>query len=85
MFIVRYLMNGTYRATRHVEGCGILQRALREQDRSQNRHWRGGGYDALLVMPESQYAGTGGREPKDCRCVNSRSSLSAASSGRESR
>jgi hypothetical protein len=70
MMIVRYLMNGTFRATRHVEGCGVLRRAIIEQDRSQGRHWRGGGYDALLVFTESEYASTGGREPKDCRCVS---------------
>jgi hypothetical protein len=69
MMIVRYLMNGAFRATRHAEGCGVLRRALREQERSQGRHWHGGGYEALLVMTESEYAGTGAREPKDCRCV----------------
>jgi hypothetical protein len=67
--IVRYLMNGTFRATRHADGCGILRRALREQDAAQCRRWKGGGYEALLVMTESEYASTGGREPKDCRCV----------------
>ena len=69
MFIVRYLMNGTYRATRHLEGCAHLHRALRDREMAQSRRWRGGGYDALVVMTESEYTGTGGREPKDCRGV----------------
>jgi hypothetical protein len=69
MMIVRYLMNGAFRATRHAEGCGVLRRVRLDMERSQSRRWRGGGYEALLVMTESEYAGTGGREPKDCRCV----------------
>lgn len=69
MMIVRYLMNGAFRATRHAEGCGVLRRARLDVERSQGRRWHGGGYDALLVMTESEYAGTGAREPKDCRCV----------------
>jgi hypothetical protein len=70
MMIVRYLMNGSFRATRHAETCGVLRRALQEQERSQGRRWRGGGYEALLVMTESQYKGAGGREPRDHGCVD---------------
>jgi len=69
MMIVRYLMNGAFRATRHAEGCGMLRRARLDMERSQGRRWHGGGYDALLVMTESEYAGTGAREPKDHGCV----------------
>lgn len=69
--IVRYLMAGTFRATRHAEGCAHLRRALRDQERAQSQRWPGGGYDALLVMTEGQYAAAGGRPPpKDCRCVD---------------
>ena len=71
MMIVRYLMNGAFRATRHSEGCGVLRRALREQERSQGRRWHGGGYDALLVFTEAEYRRLARPtpEPKDCRCV----------------
>jgi hypothetical protein len=68
--IVRYLMNGAFRATRHAEGCGVLRRALLEQETTQSRHWRGGGYEALLVMTEDGYRRSGGREPKDHGCVS---------------
>ena len=70
MFIVRYLMGGTFHATRHREGCGVLRRALREQDLAPQRRWKGGGYGALLVLTEDEYRRSGGREPKDHRCVS---------------
>ena len=30
LFVVRYLMGGHFRATRHIEGCPVLERARRE-------------------------------------------------------
>lgn len=67
-------MGGHFRATRHVEGCGVLARAQRDAELERSRKWGKGrrqhGYDALQVWGEAEWSRVpGSRRPRDHSCV----------------
>lgn len=63
--IVLYLMDGTFHATRHAEGCWHLARALKAAA-GEVAARRG---DRPEVWDEDQYPYRSGPEPHDCACV----------------
>jgi hypothetical protein len=65
LFIVMYLMDGHYRATRHADGCGILRRAVKASE-GEVRPGRG---ERPEIWDDNLYPGRHGPEPRDHACV----------------
>lgn len=65
MKVVMYLMDGHFRATRHVEACGVLRRAAAAAE-GVVRPGRG---ERPEIWEEDLYPNRGGPEPHDHVCV----------------
>lgn len=63
--IVLYLMDGHYRATRHVDGCGVLRRAAAAAE-GVVRPGRG---ERPEIWDEDLYPNRRGPEPHDHACI----------------
>lgn len=64
-FVVLYLMDGTYHATKHVDGCGVLRRAVAA---SEGTVAPGRG-DRPEIWDDAQYPKRGGPQPHEHRCI----------------